>query len=130
MTDIPSKDKLEKIPSMVDGRFLLKAIKHIMKGDLLLSKGHIPEAGHTVPENFIGVGVAASDDPRVDDYLIDRLHELNIISVRIDLSYGDINGNAGRLLRKLINERFEVLLHLVQPFNQAYEMENEAAQLE
>jgi len=130
VTDIPSKDKLEKIPSMVDGRFLLKTIKHIMKGDLLLSKGHIPEAGHTVPENFIGVGVAASDDPRVDDYLIDRLHELNIISVRIDLSYGDINGNAGRLLRKLINERFEVLLHLVQPFNQAYEMENEAAQLE
>ena len=128
MTGLPRKSEAANIPSMVDGRFLLKTIKHTLKGGLLLRKGHIPQAGHVVPENFLGVGVAASDDARVDDYIINHLHELNIKSVRIDLSYGDVTGNAGRLLRKLITEDFDVLLHLVQPFDQAHQMETKDAQ--
>ena len=64
MTGLPRKSEAANIPSMVDGRFLLKTIKHTLKGGLLLRKGHIPQAGHVVPENFLGVGVAASDDAR------------------------------------------------------------------
>lgn len=128
MASLPLSSKASKTPSMIDRKFLLKTIKHTLRGSLFLRKGHIPLAGHTVPENFIGVGVAASDNSGVDDYIINRLHQLNIKSVRIDLSYGDVDGNAGRLLRRLLAEGFDVFLHLVQPFNQAYQMPNDDAQ--
>lgn len=42
MTGLPRKSEAANIPSMVDGRFLLKTIKHTLKGGLLLRKGHIP----------------------------------------------------------------------------------------
>lgn len=128
MAGFTKKNEIAKVPSMTDGKFLLKAIKHTFSGSLILPKGHIPKKNHSVAENFIGVGVATSGDPLADHYIIDRLHELNIKSVRIDLSYGDIQGNAGRLLKTLVAENFDILLHLIQPFNSANNMENDAAQ--
>lgn len=77
--------------------------------------GHRPGAKHAVPEGFAGVCVAANADPAGDGFIIDRLRDLGIRHVRLDLAYPEFGQHQTRLLQKLLAEKLHVCLHLVQP---------------
>ena len=94
----------------------------IVRGRLSFPGGHRPVAGHTVSDAFVGVGVAAAEDPAVDDYILERLREAGIRHVRLDFSPGDQDKAAGRLLSRLIADDLKVTLHLVQSFDDAKRM--------
>jgi hypothetical protein len=81
-----------------------------------------PDDGHTVPADFLGVCVAASDAPAGDDFTIDRLRQAGLRHVRLDIAYGYETSPSGRLLRRLTDEGYTVWLHLVQPFEEARKM--------
>lgn len=123
-----AKANKKAIPSVMNRELLLDAINHFVKGGLRFKNGHIPPHSHSVPEDFTGVGVAASSDPAVDDYLLQKLDELDVKNVRIDFSYGDENSPTTRLLEKLLSTDLQVLLHLVQPFDVAFSMNENSEQ--
>ncbi len=108
--------------------FALAVLKYLLSGRLFKAGAHRPIAGHVVPDDFVGVGVAASDDPAVDDYIIARLKEAGIRRVRLDFTYGDDERPASRLLERLCGESFRVMLHLVQPFESASRMADQREQ--
>lgn len=95
---------------------------YLLRGGFSRPGGHLPPSGHVVPADFAGVGVAASDDPAVDAWIIACLREYGIRNVRLDFTYGDANGPAGRLLEALLAEGFRVVLHLLQPLVAARQM--------
>ncbi len=99
----------------------------LLRGRLAFPSGHQPPAGHTVPLRFAGVGVAASPDPAVDDWIIATLRTAGIANVRLDFSYGDADGPAGRLLDRLLDAGFYVVLHLLQPSEAARAMPDATA---
>lgn len=107
---------------------LRKGLAYILSGRLYVKNGHLPSAEHKVPEDFIGICVASAPDAAMDDYVISQLRTLDINQVRLDFSYGDIESFNGRFLQRLIDENFEITLHLVQPFANARNMHNAAEQ--
>jgi len=107
--------------------FARAVLSYLLAGKLRVPAGHLPPAGHHVPDAFAGVGVATSGDPAFDDYVIDRLNEAGIRNVRIDFSYGDADGPTGRFLDALCAQSFRVMLHLVQPCAAAKQMEASTA---
>ncbi len=113
---------------LMDLRQLGRALNYVIKGRLALPGGHLPPAAHPVPADFVGVGVTTGDDPAIDDFVLEKLAELNLKQVRLDFSYDDIDGPVSRLLGKLLDARIRVLLHLVQPFREAQQMKTAAAQ--
>lgn len=108
-------------------RFLPHLLGYIMRGGFSMPKGHLPPAGHHVPEHFVGVGVAAGADPATDDWLIDKLETAGLRNVRLDFTYGDPEGPAARLLERLLGHGFRVVLHLLQPADAAHRMPEAAA---
>lgn len=117
--------------SITHWRFATALLGYLLRGRLHLAGGHLPPpAGHTVPTGFAGVGVAPAANPAVDDYLLARLDDLGLRHIRLDFSYGDASGPAGRLLERLLVAGYRVLLHLVQPAQAARDMHTEAAQNE
>lgn len=115
-------------PSMLTWDVIRKGLSYILKGKMVLTDSHLPLLAHDIPTDFAGVGVATSGDAKVDDYVLARLQELGIRQVRLDFSYGDMGHDAARFLDKLLQHGFSVLLHIVQPFDDAMEMEQEAQQ--
>ncbi|SNR72184.1 Lipopolysaccharide kinase (Kdo/WaaP) family protein [Methylobacillus rhizosphaerae] len=115
-------------PRMLTWEIIRKGLSYILKGKMVLHDSHLPLVAHDIPLDFAGVGVAASDDPAVDHYILQHLTELGIRQVRLDFSYADIDHHAARLLDALLKNGFNVLLHLVQPFDAAINMEDIAAQ--
>jgi tRNA A-37 threonylcarbamoyl transferase component Bud32 len=77
------------------------------------------EAPVEIVDTFFGVNIAASDDPLCDEYIIDRLHELDIHQVRMCYSYCSPSGNAQRLLDRVLDEGIEVLLKILPPREEA-----------
>lgn len=108
--------------------FLLQLAAYLLRGGFSMPRGHLPPAGHRVPEHFVGVGVAAAEDPTVDDWLIDHLETAGLRNVRLDFTYGDPEGAAGRLLERLLARDFRVVLHLLQSAGDACRMKEAAAQ--
>ena len=108
----PSQNKIENGPLM-DANSLGHALRYVFAGRLALPDGHLPEAQHIVPDDFVGVGVTTSEDPAVDDYILQQLTELQIKQVRLDYTYGDEGGPVTRLLERLLATDIKVLLHLV-----------------
>lgn len=115
-------------PSMLTWDIIRKGLAYILKGRMMMPDSHLPSTAHDVPRDFTGVGVATSGDPEVDDYVIARLQELGLRQARLDFTYGDLGNDAARLLEKLLEQGFSVMLHLVQPFNAAMAMEQATAQ--
>lgn len=111
--------------------FVRAVLSYLLAGKLRVPTGHLPPAGHDVPDAFAGVGVATSADPAVDAYVIDRLNEAGIRDVRLDFSYGDADGPSGRFLDAVCAQSlphpFRIMLHLVQPFAAAKQMETTTA---
>ena len=77
------------------------------------------QAGATIQNDFFGVNIAPSSDPRADDYIVVRLKELHIKNVRMDFTYNSLNGDAERLLKRILEEGFKVMLDLLPPFEEA-----------
>lgn len=109
--------------------FLRAVAGAVLKGRLAFADGHRPPHGHTVPRAFAGVGVAASADPAVDAWIIESLQMAGLRNVRLDFTYGDADGPAGRLLERLLDAGFAVVLHLLQPADAARQMPAAAAQV-
>ncbi|MES2552836.1 MAG: lipopolysaccharide kinase InaA family protein [Pseudomonadota bacterium] len=103
-------------------QFIRANLAYILSGKLRSKKGYRPQGGHTVPDCFSGVCVAAGPYTSHDDYLVELLRELGVHHVRLDFTYGDETGHTGRFLKRLIAESFRVNLHLVQPLADAREM--------
>ncbi len=108
-------------------RFAGALAGHALRGGLSFAGGHRPPVGHTVPAAFAGVGIAAAEDPAIDDWLLARLHEAGIRHVRLDFTYGDDVRPAARLLERLLDASLLVTLHLVQPAACAKRMAGSAA---
>jgi hypothetical protein len=108
--------------SMLTKQVIRDGLSYILRGGLRIKNGHIPSSQHTVPCNFIGICVASNANPAVDDYIVQQLHTLGVKRVRLDFSYGDMDNHNARFLRRLITEKFEITLHLLQPFDAAKNM--------
>lgn len=128
MKSSPEKQREFVNGPLMDLRQLGQALRYVFKGRLALPGGHLPQSAHQVPENFVGVGVTTGEDPAIDEFVLEKLAELNLRQVRLDFTYGDINGPVSRLLEKLLSAKLSVLLHLVQPFREAQQMKTPEAQ--
>lgn len=100
----------------------------MLSGKLRSKKGYQPPAGHHIPADFAGIGVATAADAHMDDVVIHHLNTLGIRQVRLDFTYGDDQNHVARFLEKLIALDFKVMLHLVQPFDAAKQMESSEVQ--
>ncbi|MFT6287161.1 MAG: hypothetical protein ACJA09_001914 [Alcanivorax sp.] len=83
-----------------------------------LRQSPLPEP-HTIPIDFFGVNVAPAEDPAIDDYIIARLQELGVDHVRMDFCYDSPGAPAERLLERLLDENFHVLLDIFPPLSEA-----------
>ncbi|MDZ4099414.1 MAG: hypothetical protein U1E13_12075, partial [Methylophilaceae bacterium] len=99
--------------------FVRANLAYMLSGKLRSKKGYQPPAGHHIPADFAGIGVATAADARMDDAVIHHLNSLGIRQVRLDFTYGDDQNHVVRFLEKLIELNFKVMLHLVQPFDAA-----------
>jgi len=108
-------------------KFVFAGLAYFLSGKLRIKKKGC-ESKHSIPADFFGVGVATSEDPATDEYVISRLRELGITQVRLDFTYGDDQNHVARFLERLSAESFQIMLHLVQPFHEARAMETSPAQ--
>lgn len=109
-------------PSMLTKQVISDGLGYLITGGLWLRGAHMPVANHEIADDFIGVCVATQADPAVDDYVIAQLNALGVKRVRLDFTYGDLEGANARFLNALIKANFRINLHLVQPFNAAKHM--------
>lgn len=77
------------------------------------------DSAYRVPRNFVGINVASSADPACDDYVISRVRDLGIGSVRLDFTYTSFGSFQERFLRRVLDEDLHVMLHLVAPPDEA-----------
>lgn len=80
---------------------------------------HKLEQAVDILDDFVGINIATSEDPECDDYLLTKLEELGIRHVRMDFSYCSFNSHAERLLNRLIEEDYSVMLDLFPPLPEA-----------
>lgn len=124
MTDKVSRDRRSVMrPAMV-----WTALRYVLSGKLRVRDGHLAPSGHLVPVDFAGVGVAAAEAADCNAWKVDTIEALGIRNVRLDITYGDLNGVAAGLLETLIAHDIKVLLHLVQPVEAARRMTQADAQ--
>ena len=82
-----------------------------------------------IPQDFLGVNVAPSEDPAIDDYILARLADLGLTDVRMDFSYDSLEGPAERLLERLLDAGHRVLLDVFPPLAEAEDLaEQDGAQ--
>lgn len=108
--------------SSVRGAFHLGALSYLLRGHFRAPAGHLASSGHRVPPDFSAICVASQADPASDTYIVERLRELGLRHVRLDYGYCAPGGHTERFLRRLLQEDFAVLLHLVQPPEEAARM--------
>lgn len=95
---------------------MLKSLAH---APTWLKLSHEIDSPRFVGEDFLGVNVATSGDPACDDYVLDRLAELEIKQVRLAFTYCSHNGDAQRLLERLLSADFQVLLTIFPAYEDA-----------
>lgn len=83
---------------------------------------------HTVGHDFFGINVAPSPTRELEDLHMQRLCELGITQVRTDYAYASNRELTERWIHRLCAQGFDVLLHLVQPAEDASQMERKAPQ--
>jgi hypothetical protein len=118
----------KKQASMLTWPLILKGLAYILSGKLYVKRGHLPTTEHSIPADFVGICVASAPDAAMDDYVIAQLRLLGINQTRLDFSYGDLESFNARFLQRLIDEKFQVTLHLVQPFANARNMQDATEQ--
>jgi len=108
--------------------FLNQNFRFLVTGGFHQRAAHLPKAGHRTPEDFAGVCVASSPDPACDSYILGRLEEVGLRHVRLDYSDSGARCHTDRFLGRLLEERVHVLLHLVQPRDDARAMPSTEAE--
>ena len=104
-------------------QYYLRSAKHISQS--IIASGfwakHSPkiQAGVAVENDFFGINIAPGADPKVDDFIIERLQELGLQHVRMNFTYDSLDGYAERLLKRVLEAGFKVLLDLIPPFEDA-----------
>lgn len=101
---------------------------YVLKGRFRLSQGHRPQSGRQIPEDFSGICVASMSDIRCDDQVIEYLDQLALRQVRLDFTYGALEGHGGRFLQRLLDRGFRVMLRLIPSMEDASQMEKPEAQ--
>ncbi len=82
-----------------------------------------PYLPHNVTEDFFGLNITPGPNASFDDYLIARLDELGLKSVRMNLGYDrDDHKNMNRLVQRLHDLGYHILLQLLQPPSEAFGM--------
>jgi hypothetical protein len=84
-----------------------------------------PFQPHEVGRDFFGINVAASPSRELEDYHLDRLRALGVTHVRTDYAYESDRPATERWIGRLCAEDFDVLVHIVQPFDDASQMDHE-----
>jgi hypothetical protein len=118
----------KKQSNMLTWPIIRGGLAYIFSGKLAVKKGHLPPSTHAIPKDFIGICVTSANDAKMDDYVITQLRALGIHQVRLDFSYKDLESFNARFLQRLIQEQFQITLHLLQPFANARKMESAAEQ--
>jgi hypothetical protein len=98
---------------------IVDILKSLFQFGKWLSLSDSPVQSIDIPDDFFGVNVAAADDPVIDDYIVERLTELGISQVRMDFAYSSKNAPAQRLLDKLLDQGFQVLLDVFPNLEEA-----------
>lgn len=101
---------------------VLDAGTSLLDFSLWRSSHLLPPGPVTIRSDFVGVNIATSADPRCDDYVLERLQELEIRHIRMDYSYCSVNSYAERLLQRLLVENYQVMLDLFPPQHEAQRM--------
>lgn len=92
-----------------------------------LKLSHEIEPGTKIPVDFFGINIATSEDPGCDDYIVASLRDLGLQQVRLSFSYDSIDAPAERLLQRVLNEGFDVLLDLLPSAQDAKRMDQDSA---
>lgn len=108
--------------------FLKANLQYLARDGFRLPGGHRPPDGHDVPEDVAGLCVATAPDPACDDYVLRYLREVGIRHVRVDYTFGCDGRHTARLVNALLEEGIRVLLHAVQPYDEALKMSHRDAQ--
>lgn len=109
-------------------RFGWAVFSYLMRGRLFFRGGHLPPSGgHPVPEAFVGVGVAPAPEAEGDSRILSCLNAAGIANVRLDFTYGDENGPPARLLAHLHANSIRIVLHLIQPSDDAKRMADDSS---
>ncbi len=116
------------MPTRLQWRFIAANLRALLTGQLSVAGGHQPAAGHRIPTDFCGVGVATNPDPATDEAVLAAMHDLGTKQVRLDFTYGDLDNQVARFLERLIAENFKVMLHILQPFEAARAMPSPKAE--
>jgi hypothetical protein len=77
------------------------------------SWSHLSRPPVSLPADCFGVCVASSEEAACDDYVVARLKDLGLRCVRVDYAYDSPGGFVERFVKRLVQEGFQVALHLV-----------------
>jgi len=69
---------MERFRKKPGWQFISANLVYMLTGKLRSKNGCLPPPGHQVLSHFAGVGVASSEDPVMDAYVITQLQELGI----------------------------------------------------
>lgn len=92
-----------------------------------LRLSHVVVPGTKVPNDFFGINVATNQDPKCDDYIVECLQELQLTQVRMSYSYDSVDAPAERLLQRLLEEGYSVLLDLLPSASDARRMHRDTS---
>lgn len=115
-------------------RKLLRNLRLIMRHILPLAARYLsrrlerPDSftPHRVGRDFFGINAAPSPSPELEEYHFERLRELGVTHVRTDYAYESNPEWIERWIDRLCDAQFDVLVHLVQPSEDASQMDEEA----
>lgn len=106
---------------------ILDALSSLTLISRWLRLSHKINSHNLVTDDFFGINIATSEDPRCDDYVISCLTDLGIRHVRMDYCYDSQGASAQRLLDRIIAEGFDVMLDLIPGLDQAKALSNDEA---
>ncbi|MGI9284889.1 MAG: lipopolysaccharide kinase InaA family protein [Pseudomonadales bacterium] len=77
-----------------------------------------------INNKLFGINIAPSADADSDSYIIERLQDLGIDQVRMNYTYSSIDGDAQRLLQRILAANIDVLLDMIPPAEEAKNIEH------
>jgi len=104
----------------------LDTLSELLRSRLWWGVSSAPSSQHRIDNQFFGINVAPSKDPRSDSYTLDCLRELQINHVRMDYSYDSPGGDAERLLKLLLAADIAVFLNVFPTAEQARQLPDSA----
>ncbi len=120
---MPNKPRVQFFSLSRHSRRYIAAALGWLPGSLRLPGGHLPLQSHPVAREFAGVGVAASPNPDYLPALERHLDDLGVKQVRVDYCQASDLEASDRLLARLVARGCRILLHPIQPFDEARQME-------